>query len=142
VAQATVNVTNSQAVTITLASLANGSTATSSAVDNSSNKFFSANVRVKIKTNAAGTSATGSVSVFLVRSTDGGTDYDDSTATCIGVIPATANATTYTRTFSTEPYGALGSHWKIAVVNNTGAALSSTAGDHEVEFSGIKYDIA
>ena len=141
-ATATLNVTNSQGVTITLASLANGSTATSNAIDNSTNKFLSANVRVKIRTNSAGTSTTGSVSVFLVRSTDGGTEYDDSTGTCLGVLPAIANSTTYARTFSTEFLGALGTHWKVAVVNNSGAALSSTGGDHEVEFAGIKIDIA
>lgn len=141
-ATVTLNVTNTQSVTITLASLANGSAATSSAIDNSTNKFLAANVRVKVKTNAAGTAATGSCSVFLVRSTDGGTDYDDSTGMFLGALPTVANATTYTRTFSTEQLGSLGSHWKVAVVNNSGAALDSTGGSHEVEFAGIKYDVA
>jgi hypothetical protein len=136
----TQNVTNTQAVTITLASLANGSTATSSAIDNSTNKFLSALVRVKVLTNAAGTSATGSVTVLLVRSTDGGTDYDD--GIFLGALATVANATTYTRTFSTEPLGALGSHWKVAVVNQSGAALNSTGSNHEVEFAGVKYDVA
>jgi hypothetical protein len=140
-ATVTVNVTNTQAVTITLASLANGSTATSNAIDNSTNKFVSANVRVKVRTNAAGTSATGSCSVFLVRSTDGGTDYDDA-AMFLGALPTVANATTYTRTFSTEQLGPIGTHWKVAVTNNSGAALDSTAGNHEVEFAGIKFDVA
>lgn len=141
-ATATLNVTNTQSVTITLASLANNTTATSNAIDNSTNKFLSALVRVKVKTNAAGTSATGSCSVFLVRSTDGGTDYDDSNGAFLGALPTVANATTYTRTFSTELLGMLGSHWKVAVVNNSGAALDSTAGNHEVEFAGCKFDIA
>ncbi len=140
-ATVTLNVTNTQAVTITLASLGNGSTATSNAIDNSTNKFLSALVRVKVKTNAAGTSATGSCSVFLVRSTDGGTDYDDA-AMFLGALPTVANATTYTRTFSTEQLGALGSHWKVAVINNSGAALDATGGSHEVEFAGIKFDVA
>lgn len=141
-ATATLNATNTQSVTITLASLANGSSAVSSAIDNSTNKFLSANVRVKIKTNAAGTSATGSCSVFLVRSTDGGTDYDDNTSTFLGALPTIANATTYARTFSTEPIGPIGTHWKIAVLNNSGAALDATGGSHEVEYTGIKYDVA
>lgn len=140
-ATVTLNVTNTQAVTITLASLGNGSTATSNAIDNSTNKFLSALVRVKVKTNAAGTSAAGSCSVFLVRSTDGGTDYDDA-AMFLGALPTVANATTYTRTFSTEQLGALGSHWKVAVINNSGAALDATGGSHEVEFAGIKFDVA
>lgn len=141
-ATATLNVTNSQAVTITLASLANGANAVSSAIDNSTNKFLSALVRAKVRTNAAGTSATGSCSVYLVRSTDGGTDYDDATATFLGSIPTVANATTYARTFATEPCGPIGSHWKVVVVNNSGAALDATASNHEVEFAGLKYDIA
>jgi hypothetical protein len=140
VATATLNVTNTQGVTITIASLANGSTNTSNAIDNSSNKFLSALVRVKVKTNAAGTSATGSCSVFLVRSTDGGTDYDD--GIFLGALVTVANATTYTQTFSTEPMGALGSHWKLALRNNSGAALDSTAGSHEMEFAGCKFDVA
>lgn len=140
-ATATINVTNAQAITLTLASLASGSANVSSAIDNSTNKFLSANVRVKVKTNAAGTSATGSCSVYLVRSTDGGTDYDDSTGTFLGSLPTVANATTYARTFSTEIVGPLGSHWKVAVANNSGAALDSTAGSHETEFSGFKIDV-
>lgn len=139
-ATATLNVTNTQGVTITIASLANGSTNTSNAIDNSTNKFLSALVRVKVKTNAAGTSATGSCSVLLVRSTDGGTDYDD--GVFLGALATVANATTYTQTFSTEFLGALGSHWKVSLRNNSGAALDSTAGNHEVEFAGIKYDVA
>lgn len=137
---ASLNATNTQTVTITIASLANGSAATSSAIDNSTNKFLSANVRVKVKSNASGTSATGSVQVLLCRSTDGGTDYDD--GVFLGSIAVIANATTYAKTFSTEQLGPIGTHWKIILVNNSGAALDSTGGSHEVEFSGIKYDVA
>lgn len=137
-ATTTLNVTNSGTVTATLTSLGNGSSVTSSAIDNSTNKYLSALVRVQIKTNAAGTSATGSVSVFLVRSTDGGTVYDD--GVFIGSMAAIANATTYTRIFSTEPFGPLGSHWKIIVTNNSGAALDASVGG--AQFAGVKYDIA
>jgi hypothetical protein len=141
-ATATLNYTNTQSVTITIASLTNGSTATSSAIDNTSSKFLSALVQIKIKTGASGTAATGSCSVFLVRSTDGGTSYDDSTGTLLGALPTTANATTYTRIFATDPLGPLGSHWKLAIVNNSGGTLDSTAGNHKAEFTGIKYDVA
>lgn len=141
-ATATLNATNTQGITITLASLTNGSTNTSNAIDNSTNKFLSALVQVKVKTNASGTSATGSCSVFLIRSTDGGSTYDDSTATFLGSLPSIANATTYVRIFSTEPLGPLGTSWKIAVTNNSGATLDSTAGNHKAEFTGIKYDVA
>jgi hypothetical protein len=141
-ATASLNATNTQGVTITLASLANATTATSSAIDNSTNKFLSALVQLKVKTNAAGTSATGSCSVYLVRSTDAGSTYDDSTATFLGDLPTVANATTYIRIFSTEPLGPLGTSWKVALVNNSGAALDSTGGNHKMEFTGIKFDVA
>lgn len=138
----TQNITNSGAVTITIASLANGSAAVSSAIDNSSNKYLEALIQAKIKTNASGTSATGLVNVFLVRSADGGTTYDDSTRTLIGTLPAVANATTYINTFSTAPAGALGTHWKVAIENRSGAALDATGGSHAVVFAGVKYDVA
>lgn len=137
-ATATLNVTNSQAITITLTSVANGSTATSSAIDNSSNKFLSALVQVQVKTNASGTSATGSCSVFLIRSTDGGSTYGD--GTFLGSLATVANATTYTRIFSTEQLGAIGSHWKIAVTNNSAATLDASTGG--AQFAGIKVDVA
>lgn len=50
-------------LTITLASLANGSGRAATAVDNTSNLYLSADIRVKIKTAAAATSATGYLSV-------------------------------------------------------------------------------
>jgi hypothetical protein len=141
-ATVTLNITNSQPVTITIASLANTSTNTSNAIDNSTNKFLSALVQVKLRTGSSGTASTGYCGVFLVRSADGGTTYDDSNKVLIGTVPMTANNTTYIATFSTEPFGPLGSHWKVAVYNGTGGALSSTAGDHSVQFAGVKYDVA
>lgn len=135
----TLNASNTQSVTITLASLANASSAVSSAIDNSTNKFVEAVVRVKVKSNAAGTSATGFVNVFIVRSTDGGTDYSDNLDQLIGSLAVTANATTYAKAFTVC---LLGTHWKVAVENQSGAALDSTGGNHEVEFTGVKYDIA
>lgn len=137
-ATATLNVTNSGTVTITLTSVTNGSTATSSAIDNSTNKYLSALVKVQVKTNASGTSTTGSCSVFLIRSVDGASTYDD--GLFLGSIPTVANATTYTRVFSTESLGALGSSWKIAVVNNSGATLDASVGG--AAFAGVKIDIA
>lgn len=137
-ATVSLNATNSQTITATLTSVANGSSVTSSAIDNSTNKFVSALVRVQVKTNAAGTSATGSVSVFLVRSVDGASTYDD--GLFLGSLPTIANATTYTRTFSTEQLGPLGTSWKIIVTNNSGATLDASVGG--ASFAGIKFDIA
>lgn len=138
-ATVTLNATNSNTITITLASLANNTTVVSSAIDNSSSKYLEAVIRVKVLTNASGTSATGVVNVYLVRSTDGGTDYADGANVLLGSIPTIANATTYARDFDAVR---LGTHWKIAVENRSGAALNSTAGNHEAEYTGIKYDVA
>lgn len=138
----TLNVTDSGSVTITLASLTNGSANVSSAIDNSSTKYLEALIQVKVKTGASGTAATGLTNVYLVRSADGGTTYDDNTRVLLGTLPTVANATTYIATFSTAPVGALGSHWKVAVENRSGATFDTTAGNHSCVYAGVKYDVA
>ena len=132
--------------TLTIASLANGSGRCSTAIDNTSGKYISADIGLKIKTNASGTSATGYVSVYLVRSYDG-TSYDDAfagsdaaftpvNALLLGTINAVANATTYYRTFDTAELGlSLPKKWAVAIVNSSGAALDSTAGSHEFKYT-------
>ncbi len=130
-------------LTITLASLANGSGRGSTAVDNTANLYISSDIRVQIKTNAAGTSATGYCSVYLIRSEDG-TTYDDSfagtdgaytpvNALLLGTINTVANATTYNKVFDTAEMGlTLPAKWCVGVVNSSGAALDSTGGNLEV----------
>lgn len=127
-------------LTITLASLANGSGRASTARDNTSGLYLSADVRVQVKT--SGTSATGYVSVYLLRSEDG-TEYDDEfagsdaaytpiNALLLGTIntPATAS---YSKVFDTAELGlSLPAKWAIGIVNSSGNALTGTAGDHEV----------
>jgi len=135
-------------LTKTLASLANSSGWCTTAVDNSTNLFNSADIRVKIKTGAAGVSANGYVGIYLVRSEDGTTtDYDDNfsgtsasitvlNSTLIGYIWANANATTYSGVFDLAQLGlTLPKKWAIAVVNNTGAALDSTEGNHVIGYT-------
>lgn len=131
------------AMTITLASLANGSGRAATAIDNSSGLYLDADIRVKVKTNAAGTSATGYCDVYLVSSEDG-TNYDDAFAGSdaaitpvnvrkLGTITTNANATTYIGLFSVASLGiTLPTKWSIAIVNNSGAALDSTGGNHSV----------
>lgn len=131
--------------TITIASLTNGSGRAATAIDNSSGLYLSADIRVKIKTAAASTSATGYVSVYLIRSEDG-TNYDDAfagsdaaytpvNALLLGTINAVANSTTYVKTFDTAELGlSLPAKWSIGLVNSTGATLSATAGDHSLTY--------
>jgi hypothetical protein len=138
--------------TLTIASLANGSGRASTAIDNSTNKYISADIGLKIKTNASGTSSTGYVSVYLIRSYDG-TTYDDMVnaggtyagsdaaftpvnALLLGTINTVANATTYYKTFDTAELGlSLPKKWAIVIVNSSGAALDSTAGSHEFKYT-------
>lgn len=138
---AKLNATNSGSITITLSSVTNNSFAVSNAIDNSTNLYLSALIQVKLKTGASGVSATGFFNVWLLRSTDGGSTYSDNNAVLLGSMAAVANATTYTTILSTEAVGPLGTSWKIAVENRTGATTDTTAGNHKAEFTGIKFDI-
>jgi hypothetical protein len=134
------------AMTITLASLANDGGRAATAIDNSTTLALSADVRVKIKTGASGVSSTGYVAVYLIRSEDGSA-YDDAfggsdaaytpvNAQLLGVITANANATTYHKVFDLAELGiTLSRAWSIAVINKTGAALDSTAGNHEIKYT-------
>jgi hypothetical protein len=131
--------TSSNAVTITLASLANGSTNTSNALDNSTSLYDDANVQVKVKTGASGVSATGYINVYYLASADGGTTYDSNNR-LLFQFPATANATTYVASRRLGEFGIIpGKFWKIAVENRSGAALDATAGNHSLVFEGIQF---
>jgi hypothetical protein len=136
----------SASLTITLASLANDAGRAATIVDNTTTLAFSIDVRVKVKTGASGVVANGYVAVYLVRSEDGST-YDDAfggtdgaytpvNAILLGYITANANATTYNAVFDTSMLGiTLPKKWSIGILNKTGAALDSTAGNHEVKYT-------
>jgi len=120
-------------VTITLASLANNTFVASSEIDNSSNLDTDGWLVVKLKTGASGVSATGLANVYLLPSADNGTTYPDSTANggvLLGAIALVANATTYIKAFRLVPY--LPKKFKVAVENQSGAALDSTGGSHAI----------
>jgi hypothetical protein len=146
--------TNNQAITITLASLASAAARASTVVDNTSNVFQDALVSLKVKSNAAGTSASGYVNVYAYATTDGGTTYTESAtgsdagitltsppnAIRIGSLNVVANATTYPAgPFSVAAAfgGSLPDHWGIIVENQSGAALDSTEGNHLKTYQGV-----
>ena len=143
---------NSAAATITIASLANAAGRASTAIDNSSALNYSADIFVKVKTGASGTSATGYVDIYLIRSEDG-TNYEDgfagtdgayvpNNATKIGIMSCVANSTTYTAVINTSMFGELPRNFCIGLYNATGAALTATAGDHAVTYSLKKHTIS
>jgi hypothetical protein len=146
--------TSNQTITLTIASLGNGSARESTVVDNSSNLHLDALVAGKVKSNAAGTSTTGSVTLYAYGTADGGTTYGDGatgsdaaiTLTVppnlrpIGVINVVANATTYKfGPFSVAAAfgGILPEKWGIVMVNNSGAALDATGGSHSIFYQGV-----
>lgn len=142
-----------QTITCTIAGLATGSARSSAAVDNTSNLFLDALVQVQIKSNAAGTLATGYVNVYAYGTTDGGTTYAEGAGTdaaitltsppnvkLIGRLNVVANATTY----KSEPFsvaaafgGSMPDHWGIIIENQSGAALDNTEGNHKKLYQGV-----
>jgi hypothetical protein len=150
---------NAQAFTITLASLASGTGVygagrTSVAVDNTSNLFLDALVQVKVKTSASALTAPSVVYVYAYATVDGGTTYGDGiagtdsafTATnppnvpLLGTINCPSTSTTYiSRVMSMAGAfgGVLPDHYGIFVVNFTGQALDSTAGNLSALWQGV-----
>lgn len=145
---------NNQAITITLASLANAGARESTQVDNSSNCFRDALVGGKLRSPASGTAATGTVNVYAYGSTDGGTTNSDKAsgsdagitltvppnAKIIGVINVVANATDYEfGPFSVaDAFGkVMPSSWGLIFENKTGGTLDSTGGNHAVHYQGV-----
>lgn len=146
--------TSNQAMTCTLASLANNSARETTAIDNSSNLFQEALVAGKVKSGASGVSATGVVNVYAYASADNGTNYtegatgSDAAITLtsptnlrlIGVINVVANATTYKwGPFPVSPAfgGILPEKWGLVFENKSAAALDSTGGNHSVYYQGV-----
>lgn len=144
--------TSAQALTITIASLANASLRQSTYVDNATNLFLNALLTVSIRTNASGTSSTGYVNVYAYGTADGGTLYNGGASGSdaaysaektnlkyLGTISAVANGTTYNGTFDVAGAfgGALPERWGIVLENLTGAALDSTGGNHSVKYQGV-----
>lgn len=145
---------NGTTITITLASLANNAARASTAVDNTSDLFLDALLQLRIKTNAAGTSSTGTVEVYAYGSADNGSFYTEgatgtdagitltspTNARLIGVFNTPANATTYT----TGPFsvaaafsGVIPAKWGIIIVNKSGAALDATENSHQKVYQGV-----
>jgi hypothetical protein len=146
--------TSGQTITVTCASLANGSARASTAVDNTTTLYLDALVSINIKTGATGTATTGYINVYAYGTADGGTNYTEgATGTdaaltlvsptnlkLIGIVNAVANATTYkSGPFSVAAAfgGTMPDHWGIVVQNNTGGALDATEGSHLKVYQGV-----
>ena len=145
-------------ITITLASLANSTVGVGrqgTLVDNTTNLYTSAIISVNIKMGTTPT-ANGLVFVYLIRSNNDGTAIIDDGAgttdaalTIVSSIPLGSlrnpDATTgnvLKQNFDTRPFGSLGPKWTIAIVNSSGAALDSTAGNHVISYIGVTQTVA
>ena len=115
-------------MTITLASLANGSSATSSTVDNTTNLFVDVLVELVMTLPATGTVATGTVEVWAKASVDNSDFDDDVNDRLVGVmVMAAAGAQTRKKIFGLA--GAFGGtvppYWQLRVRNATGGVVTS-----------------
>jgi hypothetical protein len=147
--------TSNQALTITLASLATAGARASTAVDNTVSMFEDVLFFVKTTSAAAATSATGYVNIYGYGTVDGGTTYPEAiTGTDAGItlsappnlvllaqITVNANAKTYyAGPFSfCRMYGLdrLPAKWGLVFVNQSGATLNATAGNHSIIYQGV-----
>lgn len=134
-----------ETLTISLGGLANNAGRQSTLLDNQYTGDESdpaALIGVKIKSGSTAPTADTAYRVHLLRKgasfgDDGCGDSDAAitieNAPFIGsiIVTATANKTFY-KWFDTAKLGALGPNFGIAIVNNSGQALSSTGGDHSV----------
>lgn len=133
-------------MTITLASLANSSTAgRQSTMVSNSTCYPAALVFVKLRTGASAPTAGSVIEVFLLRS-DGATRTDGAGASdaaltienapLLGVVLVSTNTTAkdlYAE-FDTAVLGPLGDSWGIAIRNQSGTTLDSTAGNFIVAY--------
>lgn len=137
---------SNQAITITLASLADNAYRESTAVDNSSNCFLDALVQVKILVTASAPAGEACVNIWAYGTADGGTTYSGGATgsdaafgssagqligNCrlIGVINCDAASETFESDLMSVAAafgGVLPDHWGIIVQNQLGAALESS----------------
>jgi hypothetical protein len=126
---------SSTGLTITLNSLADNSSATSSIVSNASDRFMALDMQFNIVT-GPGTSPNGYVTIYMERSYDGFI-VDTAERQTLAVFRLNLASTIYKFSIDTTTAGSLPQVWKITVKNNTGDALA-VAGN-SVNYVGKKY---
>ncbi len=146
-----------QALTITLASLADSSTAgrESTVVDNGTNKFLDVLIMLKLKgQNSGSISAPSAAFVYAYGTADGGTTYPDAVTGSDAAI--TLNSPTQLKLlgalymaainvqYKGGPWslaalygGKMPEKWGVVVQNDCGTALSATGSDHGVWYQGL-----
>lgn len=142
------------AITISLASLANGAWRQSTFVDNTlaGVDYLDAWVQVNAKT---GATAAGTIDLWLYGSIDGGTTYSDNATGTDGAYTATDTPQIFlgrlqTPSVTTQYHSSLFSvqqafggnippRWGLLVHNTNGGALDATPGNFLEQFLGLTY---
>jgi hypothetical protein len=132
--------------TLTLASLASGSSRQSSMVANPNGRP-AAIVYLRIRSGAVAPTAATTYEVYLLRGDTNATPYRSDgagaadaaitieNAQLLGTIAVTATANKdFFGDFDTSPLGPLGAEWGIAVKNQSGQALNATEANHLKRF--------
>lgn len=141
-------------ITISPASVTTGNARQSAVIDNTATKYVDARIRVQSKSAASGT-ATLDLYVYSALGdttyTDGATGSDAAFTTAnrlnaryIGSIVMNAATAVQGEVPSVAQAfgGIMPDKWGLIVVNNSGATLSATAGDHVFEYEGITLTVA
>ena len=148
--------TAGQALTITLASLADSATVgrESLAVNNETDKFLDVLITGKIKTSTGTISAPSAAFLYAYATVDAGSEWPDAVTGAdagitinnptqlklLGAIYAAAVSTTYKGgpwSLAALYGGKMPSRWGIVLINDTGVALTATGGDHAIEYQGV-----
>lgn len=121
-----------------LASLTNGSSATSNARDNAIDLNLDDLVEVVIVAGASGTSTTGTVEVWVGASVDGTNFGDASNRKLLGILNVVANSGTYRKVFSVGDAfgGQLPMEYQITIKNSSGGTLAASGSS--VKYQGVK----
>jgi hypothetical protein len=135
-------------ITVTLTSLANGSARESTVIDNTTNRYRNARIRIQTKGQASGTAY---LDVYVYTAL-GDTTYTDAAtgsdaaftaanrfnSRYLGSVKCNANTSAVQAELQlSDVFPTCPDKWGLIFINSTGAALSATGGDHVIEYSGI-----
>lgn len=135
-------------ITWTGTSLANGSARESTVIDNTTNRYRDVRIRFQTKGQASGTAY---IDIYVYTAlgdttyTDGATGSDAAFTAAnrfnsryLGSVKLNAATTAVQGELQlSDAFTTCPDKWGLIVINNSGAALSATAGDHVVEYEGI-----
>lgn len=135
-------------ITVTLTSLANGSARESTVINNTSTKYRNVRIRFQTKGQSSGTAY---LDVYLYTAlgdttyTDGATGSDAAFTAAnrknsryLGsILMNAATAAVQGELQTKDAYADCPDKWGLICINNSGAALSATAGDHVIEYEGV-----